>query len=635
MVHIALNVFFAGLVLASGSAATQCTQNHDSSCSAAADDSSVFFQHKAAIRIQDAADGVDVSAEAVSKRPEMRIKVISEHHQAPSPASAWSVDHPDSSMLNWMRTIGRMKVGKLTVPLALGDPDSPTLQLTVAMFPAKTQPAPSGPLLVHPGGPGSDYSAIYSLGDILAKKTTHYDVWSISQRGIGDRAHPRILCDGNAKLPPQRDALAEPYKISDFTDCPCALPDGTPMIGETYADVDPTNATQVKDLFEHMLTWKCFNAPKFNLTGQSNKTYNFLQYVGTQHLANDIDAFRKAIGAEKMSIYGASYGTFVAGVYATVYPNNVAKLVMDGNLMPMPQKDELGLGGAKSLQKTTSELLINCKQSPECDIEDPEGMYSEVVSKAHRGHLTAPGYKKKQFTLTPGLLHGFLQKKLGADGTWVEALETLKHLASDNEQTRQKAVKKILDAVCVVHQKPTWSNYDICVGDGQIMEKTGGDFPSPFLEGIAVLGLDLAGRFLADDAMKSWQAAKDEFTVSGMTSFTGIAAALYFWPAYPAPPPPLGNVQTPAVVIGNLFDPSTSYYWTQEMREHFPKGAMVTWQGVGHLLIVDAQANAEAMACMDFVYKYLNDGDLPQDGHTCHKTIRTAVKRAAQPQAAH
>lgn len=29
--------------------------------------------------------------------------------------------------------------------------------------------------------------------------------------------------------------------MSDFTDCPCALLDGTPQLGEIWADIDPAN----------------------------------------------------------------------------------------------------------------------------------------------------------------------------------------------------------------------------------------------------------------------------------------------------------------------------------------------------------------------------------------------------------
>lgn len=80
------------------------------------------------------------------------------------------------------------------------------------------------------------------------------------------------------------------------------------MIGATYADVEPKDATQVRKLVQQILRWQCFKALKFEMTSPLNpdKTYNFLNNVGTQGLANDIDEMRGAIGSDKMNIYGVS-----------------------------------------------------------------------------------------------------------------------------------------------------------------------------------------------------------------------------------------------------------------------------------------------------------------------------------------
>merc|ERR1719253_1001759 len=61
----------------------------------------------------------------------------------------------------------------------------------------------------------------------------------------------------------------------------------------------------------------CFHDPKFQLNITGNKTSNINNYAGTIDLARDIEVFREAIGARKMSVYGFSYGTAVGSVYAT------------------------------------------------------------------------------------------------------------------------------------------------------------------------------------------------------------------------------------------------------------------------------------------------------------------------------
>ena len=54
--------------------------------------------------------------------------------------------------------------------------------------------------------------------------------------------------------------------------------------------------------------------------------------TGTQDLVHDLDTLRKAVGSETLSIWGISYGTVVGAAYATVYPERVDKLVLDGNV---------------------------------------------------------------------------------------------------------------------------------------------------------------------------------------------------------------------------------------------------------------------------------------------------------------
>src|SRR5438067_181823 len=48
----------------------------------------------------------------------------------------------------------------------------------------------------------------------------------------------------------------------------------------------------------------------------------------------DIDALREALGIPKWSVYGVSYGTKVATLYAQRYPDRVERLVLDSIVEP-------------------------------------------------------------------------------------------------------------------------------------------------------------------------------------------------------------------------------------------------------------------------------------------------------------
>lgn len=54
--------------------------------------------------------------------------------------------------------------------------------------------------------------------------------------------------------------------------------------------------------------------------------------AGTRQLAEDLFRFMRAIEAPKLSLYGGSYGTRVMGTFATLFPNNVDKFVLDSSV---------------------------------------------------------------------------------------------------------------------------------------------------------------------------------------------------------------------------------------------------------------------------------------------------------------
>ena len=54
----------------------------------------------------------------------------------------------------------------------------------------------------------------------------------------------------------------------------------------------------------------------------------------TENTARDWDQVRQAMGEEKISIYGQSYGTVLGSVYATIFPKHTDKVVLDSGYNP-------------------------------------------------------------------------------------------------------------------------------------------------------------------------------------------------------------------------------------------------------------------------------------------------------------
>jgi len=57
-------------------------------------------------------------------------------------------------------------------------------------------------------------------------------------------------------------------------------------------------------------------------------------YYTSKDSALDLDAVRQAVGADQVTIYGVSYGTYVAQLYARLFPTHTAALVLDSVVAP-------------------------------------------------------------------------------------------------------------------------------------------------------------------------------------------------------------------------------------------------------------------------------------------------------------
>src|SRR5262249_36800863 len=61
---------------------------------------------------------------------------------------------------------------------------------------------------------------------------------------------------------------------------------------------------------------------------------SLLDHLKTIDAAEDMDSIRQALGEKQINYYGASYGTYLASVYATLFPSHVRRMVLDSNVRP-------------------------------------------------------------------------------------------------------------------------------------------------------------------------------------------------------------------------------------------------------------------------------------------------------------
>ncbi len=90
---------------------------------------------------------------------------------------------------------------------------------------------------------------------------------------------------------------------------------------------------------------------------------NDLRHYTTEAAARDLDEIRKWLGYKQLNLFGASYGTKLAQVYAKMFPENVRSLVLHGIVplhFPMQRYENI------FAQLALSNLIRTCEQDSIC-----------------------------------------------------------------------------------------------------------------------------------------------------------------------------------------------------------------------------------------------------------------------------
>ncbi|GAB3931393.1 alpha/beta hydrolase [Kribbella albertanoniae] len=178
---------------------------------------------------------------------------------------------------------------ELEVPLDYTRPNGP--KITLAMSRIKATGDRIGALVLNNGGPGGpSLSAALDRPDVMGTVGQRYDLIGLDPRSVG-RSTP-IDC----KLP--------------FAGWPWAG-------GSTRASYAESVAIQAD------VAKRC-----------TQNAGSMLQYINTRNTARDMDQVRVALGEQKISYLGYSYGSYLGAVYLQLFPGRTDRVVLDGPVNP-------------------------------------------------------------------------------------------------------------------------------------------------------------------------------------------------------------------------------------------------------------------------------------------------------------
>src|SRR5262249_37226590 len=189
-----------------------------------------------------------------------------------------------------------LECATLAVPLDYRHPAGRKITLALSMARATAPPDQrQGDLLVNPGGPGGS-------GRLLAAQVSFgldhsvgaaYNVIGFDPRGVGASV-PALHCD-----PSFFDGVQPDY-------IPASQAAEQVLIGRAKA-----------------------------YAADCERRYGWLlPFMTTKDSARDMDSIRAALGQQKISYLGYSYGTYLGQVYATMFGNRVRRMVLDSVVNP-------------------------------------------------------------------------------------------------------------------------------------------------------------------------------------------------------------------------------------------------------------------------------------------------------------
>jgi pimeloyl-ACP methyl ester carboxylesterase len=279
-----------------------------------------------------------------------------------------------------------VECGNIEVPFDYADPEQGSFVLYVKKHNAANPADRIGSMMVNPGGPGfggsslADDAQYYFSQDLIDR----FDIIAWDPRGTGETT-PAVNCV---------DTFDEYFGL----DSPPETPE------EKQALIDASQA--------------------FNDKCEENSG-TILPYISTKASAQDINSLRLALGEEKVSFFGFSYGSELGTTWATMFPETVRAIVVDGAVDPNASSIQEGMAQAKGFEGQLATFLKQCSERTTCEFHndgDAEAAFDKLVLDIDAKPLDV---SKDRTPVTQGVLFTAVAQAMYSDYYWPQLSEAL------------------------------------------------------------------------------------------------------------------------------------------------------------------------------------------------------------------
>jgi pimeloyl-ACP methyl ester carboxylesterase len=324
------------------------------------------------------------------------------------------------------------------------------------------------------------------------------------------------------------------------------------------------------------------------------------QYYSTRQAIEDLEVFRAWDGADKLILYGESYGTQYAQEYAAAHPDHVQALIIDGPVDLTHSGTDYYAETAHAAADVLKLVLDDCTDDPHCaaDVDggDETAAYDHLAAQLRTGPLSvdfvtsAGDVESRELTLndlelsmdyalSPSADRMYLQRAI-AQASHGE-LQPLAHLVYAALGQDPDTLGKVPDL--------TWSDAmyfsvdcsDYAFGSGSAEERLASYFAAGQTAGVDDLRL-------------------------GSGYFLDLPCA--YWPAHgpEARPTYLTDPTYPVFILGATWDPYTPYPNAERLAQNIPGSYSIIQPGGPHVIYLRGESCPD-----DDISAYLLDGILP------------------------
>jgi pimeloyl-ACP methyl ester carboxylesterase len=465
---------------------------------------------------------------------------------------------------------GRFDCAVLPAPLDYGQPRGAGIVVSLIRLRATDPSKRIGSLLVNPGGPGgSGVDFVLFAGEFFpAPIRERFDIVGFDPRGIGRST--ALRCFGTPRQ----------WGPAFWAELPV-----------TQAGVDVVAA-----------------ADRYLADACDQRGGSIIDHMSTADVVRDMDLMRAALGDERLTYAGFSYGSMLGTTYANLFPDRVRAIVIDGVLDPVAWT--AGAPGQQSLPVSTrlrsdaGAMATLGEFFRRCDLADLDcALSGDSASRfaALRARLLAGPIQVTMdgetfaFTYTD-----LVYSTLGA----LYSPYSWPFLADFLVQLESAASAPVVGAALA----------DLRTSLGYVNKRGFPRYPN-FVEGFpGVLCSDSTNPDSHADWFTAAENAESQYGYFGR-AWTWASSSCAVWPGhaddrYAGP----WNTRTvnPVLVVGNFYDPATRYQGAQTVAGLLPNSRLLSYAGWGHTVYWGVSSCIDAA-----VNGYLISGALPAAGTVC------------------